>query len=93
MRAAGWSNQEAVEGIEVALHGLCQPLTVLHCKLELGLLSGDSDSMRQAIREGIRECVRSNAAVARMRSLVLEAMVNHQESAGNQQNEGTGRIG
>jgi hypothetical protein len=87
LRAAGGTTQSTVEGLEIALHGLCQPLTVLHCKLELGLLSGDPESMRQAIQEGIRECVRSNAAVARMRSLVLEA-INHCNAT-----EGTGCIG
>ncbi len=91
MRAAGVAhsqiNQSTVEGLEAALHGLCQPLTVLHCKLELGLLSGDPESMRLAIQEGIRECVRSNAAVARMRSLVLEAIAKQDVR------EGTGQIG
>ena len=28
--------------MEVALHDLCQPLTVLQCKLELGLMSGET---------------------------------------------------
>jgi hypothetical protein len=70
----GSSAFEAVNGIEVALHSLCQPLTVLHCRLELGLMSGEPEAMRQALVEGIRECVRSNQAVAQMRELVVQAM-------------------
>ena len=32
--------EEMISGIEVALHDLCQPLTVLQCKLELEPLEG-----------------------------------------------------
>jgi hypothetical protein len=75
----GDKRREVVSGIEVALHGLCQPLTVLHCKLELGLMSGDPEAMRQAIEDGIRECVRSNAAVATMRDLVRRSMIAEEQ--------------
>lgn len=81
--AAGNPGREIVNGFEVALHGLCQPLTVLHCRLELGLLNGEPEAMRQALAEGIRECERSNAAVAKMRNLLLEAMrANDNEGIG-----------
>jgi hypothetical protein len=75
----GDERREVVSGMEVALHGLCQPLTVLHCKLELGLMSGEPEAMRQAIEDGIRECVRSNAAVAAMRDLVRQSMMAEEQ--------------
>lgn len=80
----GEERREVVSGMEVALHGLCQPLTVLHCKLEIGLMSGEPEAMRQAIVDGIRECVRSNAAVAAMRELVWQSMQRDEERTGEQ---------
>ena len=44
-----------VERIDMALHGLCQPLTVLQCRLAMGELIGDADAMRDAIREALLE--------------------------------------
>jgi hypothetical protein len=44
---------DLVERIDVALHGLCQPLTVLQCRLAMGDLLGEPDAMREAIREGL----------------------------------------
>ena len=40
--------------MDVALHGLCQPLTVLQCRLAMGDLIGEPEAMREAIREGLR---------------------------------------
>jgi signal transduction histidine kinase len=57
-------------GIEGALHDLCQPLTVLQCKLELGLLQGGEDAIHSAVVDGLRECRRLNAVVKTMRELV-----------------------
>ena len=63
-----------VEGIDIALHRLCQPLTVLQCRLALGQLIGDPDAMREAIREGLAECARLNETVESMRAMLEEAM-------------------
>ena len=79
----GEDRREVVSEMEVALHGLCQPLTVLHCKLEIGLMSGEPEAMRQAIVDGIRECVRSNAAVAAMRELVRQSRRADEERTGD----------
>jgi hypothetical protein len=59
-----------IERIEQALHDLCQPLTVLQCKLELGLLSGGEDAIHAAMRDGLHECRRLNASVVAMRDLL-----------------------
>jgi hypothetical protein len=63
-----------VERIDVALHGLCQPLTVLQCRLAMGELIGEPEAMREAIREGLLECVRLNQTVGTMRTMLQQAM-------------------
>jgi len=53
-----------------ALHGLCQPLTVLQCRLAMGELIGGPDAMRNAIAEALVECARVNLAVGLMREIL-----------------------
>ena len=65
-----------VERIDVALHGLCQPLTVLQCRLAMGELIGEPDAMREAIREGLQECARMNQTVGTMRAMLQQVMVD-----------------
>ena len=62
--------EEMISGIEVALHDLCQPLTVLQCKLELSLLNGSEAATHAAVVDGLHECRRLNAVVKTMRELV-----------------------
>jgi hypothetical protein len=66
---------DLVERIDVALHGLCQPLTVLQCRLAMGDLIGEPDAMREAIREGLQECERMNQTVVTMRAMLQEMLV------------------
>jgi hypothetical protein len=63
-----------VERIDNQLHGLCQPLTVLQCRLALGELSGESAAMHDAIGAALGECVRLNEAVGAMREILRQAM-------------------
>lgn len=65
---------QLVERIDVALHGLCQPLTVLQCRLALGELIGEPGAMREALHEGLQECVRLNAVVGTMREMLQQAV-------------------
>lgn len=53
-----------------ALHELCQPLTVLQCRLAMGELIGGQDAMRTAISEALAECTRVNLAVTLMREML-----------------------
>jgi hypothetical protein len=69
---------ELVERMDVALHGLCQPLTVLQCRLALGELIGEPEAMREAIREGLQECARLNKTVETMRTM-LQEMITDEE--------------
>jgi hypothetical protein len=68
------SGTSLVERIDVALHGLCQPLTVLQCRLAMGEMIGEPEAMRDAIREALLECVRLNQTVGTMRTILQQAM-------------------
>ena len=57
-----------------ALHGLCQPLTVLQCRLALGELVGGPDAMRNAIAEALVECARVNLAIGLMREMLQHSL-------------------
>ena len=76
---AGRASGELVERIDVALHGLCQPLTVLQCRLAMGELLGTPEALREAIRESLLECGRLNVVVGTMRAM-LQKSVETEES-------------
>jgi hypothetical protein len=63
---------ELVERLDVALHGLCQPLTVLQCRLAMGEMIGEPQAMLEAIREALKECVRLNQTVGTMRTMLQQ---------------------
>lgn len=62
--------ENLVEQMDGMLHALCQPLTVLQCRLALGELSGEEAAMRVAIAEALGECVRVNEKVGAMREML-----------------------
>ena len=68
------AGRNLMERIDSVLHGLCQPLTVLQCRLALGELSGEAVDMREAIGAALQECVRLNASVGAMREMLQQAM-------------------
>jgi hypothetical protein len=65
--------ESLVERMDDLLHALCQPLTVLQCRLALGELSGELSTMRTAIGEALGECARMNEKVGAIREM-LQAM-------------------
>jgi hypothetical protein len=67
---------DSIERIDVALHGLCQPLTVLQCKLAMGELIGEPEAMREAIRDALDECTRLNRTVGAMREILQQMMAD-----------------
>ena len=75
------SGDALVARIDVALHGLCQPLTVLQCRLAMGELIGEPEAMREAIREGLLECVRLNQTVGTMRTMLQQAMQSSEDES------------
>jgi hypothetical protein len=60
--------------MDTALHGLCQPLTVVQCRLAMGEMIGEPEALREAIREALLECVRLNAMVGTMREMLQQAL-------------------
>jgi hypothetical protein len=70
----GVVKRDLVEQLDMALHGLCQPLTVLQCRLAIGELIDEPDAMREAIREALSECVRMNQTVGTMRAMLQQGM-------------------
>jgi hypothetical protein len=70
---------EFIERMDVALHGLCQPLTVLQCRLAIGELIGEPEAMREAIREGLQECARLNKTVGTMRGMLQRMMLDEEK--------------
>ncbi len=70
---------DLIERMDMALHGLCQPLTVLQCRLAMGELIGEPDAMREAIREGLLECARMNRTVGTMREMLQKVLVDSEE--------------
>jgi hypothetical protein len=70
---------ELVERMDVALHGLCQPLTVLQCRLAIGELIGEPEAMRDAIREALQECARLNQTVGTMRTMLQQMIADEED--------------
>lgn len=59
-----------------ALHDLCQPLTALQCRLEIGrmtALTSVGEDAAAGWAECMRECERLNVSVTAMRTLVQRA--------------------
>jgi hypothetical protein len=65
--------------IAEALHAMCQPLTALQCRLEIGRMNDANAAKENAAEENaawaecIGECERLNASVKAMRTLVQRA--------------------
>ncbi len=65
--------KKQIETIAAALHDMCQPLTALQCRLELGGIRDSARAMREDIDGAMDDCARMMAAVSRMREVVAEA--------------------
>jgi signal transduction histidine kinase len=64
------SNDVFLNEIEEELHDLCQPLTALHFRLELGKSAGDQEALREAVDGALEEMSRMMEAIKRMRDRV-----------------------
>jgi hypothetical protein len=73
------NQSDLVNRIDGALHGLCQPLTVLQCRLAMGELIGGPDAMREAIREALLECERINGTIGAMRTMLRQAIKSQED--------------
>ena len=80
--ADGHPEETIAAQLSEALHNMCQPLTALQCRLEIGQLrdaSGEPVAAAIAWAECLRECSRLNATVHAMRSLIQKAAIEMQE--------------
>jgi hypothetical protein len=64
-------SQIDLEQSHAELHDLCQPLTALQCRLELGRMLGDSAALQEAVNGGLEETRRMFEAIALMRQRLL----------------------
>jgi len=60
--------------IAASLHDLCQPLTALQCRLEIGQMFGTPEAYREAVTDGLRESERLLLAVTALRELVQQRL-------------------
>lgn len=65
--------KKMLEEMDDLLHALCQPLTVLQCRLALGEMSDEPSAMRAAIGAALGECARMNERVGAMREMLQTA--------------------
>jgi hypothetical protein len=68
------------------LHDLCQPLTALQCRLELGRLQNHEGALVEAVDASLKETSRMFEAIARIRQRLLADEEN--SALANQSNDG-----
>ncbi len=56
--------------LNATLHDLCQPLTTLHCRLELAGLIDTPEGYREAVDLGLADCARLAEVVRSMREIL-----------------------
>jgi hypothetical protein len=59
-----------MEEMGTVLHELCQPLTTLQCRLEMAGVIGTAEGYREAVDQGLAECLRLVRAVESMREIL-----------------------
>ena len=65
--------EEVLRGLERELHDLCQPVTSLQCRLELGRLCGGEEALKEATDGALEDAMRIFEAVSRMRERLVAA--------------------
>ncbi len=58
--------------IDKELHDLCGPITLLSCRLELGQMMGDPDSLKNAVDGALTQCRETFERIASMRRRLHE---------------------
>jgi hypothetical protein len=65
-------DQIDLEQSSLELHDLCQPLTALQCRLEMGKMLGHPEALEEAVKGGLEETRRMFHIIAHMRQRLLE---------------------
>ncbi len=61
-----------LEQSNMELHDLCQPLTALQCRLEMGKIVGGNEAFEEAVNGGLEETSRMFKIIGDMRQRLLE---------------------
>jgi signal transduction histidine kinase len=66
------SREAFAQEMRAHLHELCQPLTALQCRLEMGIIhGGQPELLRETVQDSLIETSRLFAAIAAMRERLL----------------------
>jgi signal transduction histidine kinase len=60
-------DDRAVRQMHADLHDLCQPLTALQCRLEIGKMLGHESALQEAVNGSLAETKRMFNVIAQMR--------------------------
>jgi len=74
--------QGFLEELEKELHDLCQPLTALQCRLELGQMCADEQSLMEAVEGALIETERLFQSVESMRARLLRELGRGEDKSG-----------
>jgi hypothetical protein len=83
MADAAGEHEQLMNEIAGVLHDMCQPLTALQFRLEIGQINETataSDGVSAILTDCLCECERLNKTVATMRGLVQQVRANEQRS-------------
>jgi signal transduction histidine kinase len=58
---------DVLDQVHADLHELCQPLTALQCRLEIGRMMGNEEALLEAVDGGLEETRRMFEVIDRMR--------------------------
>jgi signal transduction histidine kinase len=65
------TREELLEQMHADLHDLCQPLTALQCRLEIGRMLGHDSALQEAVDGGLEETQRMFEVINQMRQRLL----------------------
>ena len=64
-------SNSTLDQMHADLHDLCQPLTALQCRLEIGRMLGHDVALKEAVDGGLEETQRLFNVIARMREWLV----------------------
>ena len=62
---------DVLDEVHADLHELCQPLTALQCRLEIGRMMGNEEALIEAVDGGLEETRRMFEVIDRMRQRLI----------------------
>ena len=62
---------DVLDQLHADLHELCQPLTALQCRLEIGQMMGNEEALIEAVDGGLEETRRMFEVIDRMRQRLI----------------------